>query len=160
MAAASTTLSEVTIQSQACYSYDFLFENLAPALKKEWEDGLKEMAKAAAQPDFEVDLKQKGITDAQLAHAKALRSIAFEDIKLPRVIAYGQQGNVVYPYVEDELLRQEKIIKKLGKLRGKDLLAIQSEVYARGGDMSFSSNKNGQIYQISELEQQPTDKAV
>jgi hypothetical protein len=158
--AACNTLSEVRLVAEACLAYDFLFKNLAPALKKEWENYIKTLVEMQSKPGWETEAKKSGFSDAFIANIKLIIGLKFEDIKLPRVVAFGQEGNVVYAYVEDKMAAHKEAYRKQGKIRGKDFLAIQSEVYALGGDMSFSSSKNGQIYQISEVEKYSEDRAV
>lgn len=159
--AACSTLFDVKMTAEACYAYDFLFKNLAPAMKSIWDEHVKEVAAYRKDnPDWEDRARKEGITDTAISNMKKLVLINFEQLKMPRVVSYGQEGNVVYPQVEEQLFAHRKAFKRMGKLRGKDLLAIQSEVYLRGGDMAFSGSKEGQIYQISELEQEQPDKPV
>lgn len=159
--AACSTLFDVKMTAEACYAYDFLFKNLAPAMKSIWDEHVKEVtAYRKDNPDWEDRAKKEGISDTAISNMKKLVLINFEQLKMPRVVSYGQEGNVVYPQVEEQLFAHRKAFKKMGKLRGKDLLALQSEVYLRGGDMAFSGSKEGQIYQISELEREQPDKPV
>lgn len=157
--------------AEPCLGYDFLFKNLVPEMRKVLtkkieagriaEDLLQKIKKdPSLKEKFEATDEDIVMANKDVEDMKILTQIDFNKIDLPRVIAHSQEGNVAYGPILEKLASHHEAFKKLGKLRGKDLLAIQSEVYPVGGDMSFSGSKDGKMYQISELEQEQAGRAV
>jgi hypothetical protein len=143
--AAYLTLAEFKIFSGACFGYDAFFEEFPAQMHNLLQEELRRRLK-----------KKMGNTPAELA----IKNFDINKVRLPRKITLSQKGNLVFDFFQKALVSHKGAIKKQGKIRGKDLLAIQPEVYALGGDMSFSSSKDGQIYQISEVEKHSQDRAV
>lgn len=92
---ARLALKDVTIFSGACLSYDFLFKNLLPALKKE----------------------------AGKKTAKGLPPLDFDKLYLPQIITAAQEGSVAFSIFGEVMEKRKEIFK--GPMTGEDFFAIE-----------------------------------
>lgn len=149
LTAIKTTLGDLTLFSEACSNYDLLHQHLMPELKNNWSELIAEIKKFPKNSTKEFTFKGTAYTGTAAHTILALEKIPFNDISLPRAIALGQEGAVIH-YGGFNLLLRKTYLEGRTSLTGADLLALDDDHYALGGDMTFSSRGPGNFHPISQ----------
>lgn len=154
--AARSTLKEVTILAQPCHSFNFLYRNLIPALRKRWIEFQQKASELFSKEQREktvAGLAEEGFKPEQVAWLQNVSKLRFEEFDLPTVIATSQENTTTRSgYLIDALSERTEMFQKTKQLRGEDFFVVESEIYLSMGGLTVSSYEKGHLYQISESE--------
>ena len=110
---------KTTIIGAPCYARDFLFEYFMPELKK------------------------------YLARSASTAAISLDTLLPPQIISLGQSGDPIFERFNAHVAERFERWKRTNEITGEDFLEMEPYMYGVGGDMSISSQKPGEYYQIS-----------